>query len=286
VANRTLSVEQRRSALRALIDNRAPGLAETCAGVLTIPGLSVTAADGLALESDPAIADRIVQHWAEINAHERPAVLSTILSRRSWAERILEAVAEKQIPRTDLSTFHARQIRGFKDAPLDRRLTEVWGATRDSADDSLARIEHWKKRLTPESLKEADLNRGRAVFKAACSSCHVLNNEGSRVGPELTGSARDNLDYLLQNIVDPSAAVAREYQMVTFTMKDGRALSGVTRRRDSRTVVLQTLAETISLLASDIEETQESTLSMMPDGLLDALPEADARALIAYLMRK
>jgi len=47
----------------------------------------------------------------------------------------------------------------------------------------------------------------------ACAACHTLYGEGGKVGPDLTGGGRDNLDYLLENIVDPSAVVTADFRM-------------------------------------------------------------------------
>jgi putative heme-binding domain-containing protein len=69
-------------------------------------------------------------------------------------------------------------------------------------------------------------------------------------------------------------------------MKDGRSLSGFIRSQSDRIVVLQTLAEAISLPAGDIASTENSTASLMPEGLLQAFGESDVRDLIAYLMQK
>ena len=284
--NPSTSIEIRRTALRSLIDSRAAGLRAVCETVLSEPGLSATAADGLALEKDPAVADAILVRFAAIAPAEKGAVLSTLVSRSTWAGRVLEAVAAGKLPRGELTSFHARQIRGFNDAALTKRLGEVWGVSRDSDAEKLAQMARWKNRLTPAVLKQADQTKGRALYNKVCAACHILNGEGGKIGPELTGSGRDNLDYLLQNILDPSAAVAREFQLVTLNMKDGRALSGFVRSRTERIVVLQTLAEAISLSAADITETEGSTLSLMPEGLLEPLGENDVRDLIGYLMQK
>ncbi len=286
VLNPSTSIEIRRTALRSLIDSRAAGLRAVSESVLTEPGLSATAADGLALEKDPAVADAILVKFTAIAPAEKGAVLSVLVSRSTWAGRVLEAVAAGKLPRTELTSFHARQIRGFNDAALTKRLGEVWGVSRDSDAEKLAQMARWKNRLTPAVLKQADQTKGRALYNKVCAACHILNGEGGKIGPELTGSGRDNLDYLLQNILDPSAAVAREFQLVTLNMKDGRALSGFVRSRTERIVVLQTLAEAISLSAADITETEGSTLSLMPEGLLEPLGENDVRDLIGYLMQK
>lgn len=286
VLDSSANVDTRRAALRSLIDSRATGLRAVCETVLTVPGLAAIAADGLALEKDPTVADAILGKFSAIAPTERNAVLSALVSRPAWASRVLDAVASDRLPRAELTVFHARQIRGFNDAVLTKRLGEVWGASRDSDTEKLAQIARWKKQLTTAVLAKADKARGRTLYSTVCASCHVLNGEGGKIGPELTGSGRDNLDYLLQNILDPSAAVPREYQLVTLNTKDGRALSGFIRSRTERVVVLQTLAEAVSLPAGDISDTETTTLSLMPEGLLEALPENDVRDLIAYLMQK
>jgi len=280
------NIETRRTALRSLIDSRAAGLRGVCETVLTVPGLSAIAANGLALEQDSAVADVILAKFAAIAPAEKGAVLSALVSRAAWAFRVLEAVASGKLPRAELTAFHARQIRRFDNAGLTKRLGEVWGVSRDSDAEKLAQMTRWKKFLTPEVLKQADKTKGRALYNQVCAACHTLNGEGGKIGPELTGSGRDNLDYLLQNTLDPSAAVAHEFQLVTLNMKDGRALSGFVRSRTERIIVLQTLAEAISLSAADIAGTENSTLSLMPEGLIDALRENEVRDLMGYLMQK
>ena len=51
------------------------------------------------------------------------------------------------------------------------------------------------------------LQRGRAMFTKHCATCHTLFDEGGKTGPNLTGYERDNIDFLLLSVVDPSAAI-------------------------------------------------------------------------------
>ena len=55
----------------------------------------------------------------------------------------------------------------------------------------------------------------------------MLYGKGGKLGPDLTGSGRTNLDYLLENIVDPNSAVSADYRMNILHLKDGRVLSGM-----------------------------------------------------------
>jgi putative heme-binding domain-containing protein len=102
----------------------------------------------------------------------------------------------------------------------------------------------------------------------------------------LTGAGRDSIDYLLQNILDPSAVVPAEYLLSSLKMKDDRELSGIIRSRTEKSIALQTLTEIVNLQASDVKSVETSRLSLMPEGLLEALNESQVRDLIAFLMSK
>ncbi|MDB6071277.1 MAG: Cytochrome c [Verrucomicrobiales bacterium] len=286
VKNSEAALEVRRTALRALIDARADGLKEICLATLTEPGLITTAAGGLILEENPALADLILTNYPAVPVPDRPGLLSTLVARPSWAARVLQAVAENRLPATELTAFHARQIRGHQDAALTAMVGKVWGEVRDSPAAKLAAIAKVKANLTPAVLAAADREKGRILFKNLCATCHVLNGEGGRIGPELTGSNRDNLDYLLQNIGDPNSVVAKDYQVTTLTMNDARVLTGFIRSRNEKTLTLQTLSEVVTLPLGDIAKTETAAISLMPDGLLEALDETSSRDLFGYLMAK
>jgi putative heme-binding domain-containing protein len=113
----------------------------------------------------------------------------------------------------------------------------------------------------------------------------VLFGVGRLVGPDLTGSNRSDLDYLLQAIVDPNAVIPNEYRASNLETLDGRVLTGILREQDDRAVTLLTADETVVMPRNEIVELQESSLSMMPEGLLDHLPDQELRDLIYYLTR-
>ncbi len=97
-----------------------------------------------------------------------------------------------------------------------------------------------------------------------------MHGQGGEIGPDLTGAGRDNIDYLLENIVDPGATVSADFRMVVVAMQDGRVLNGLIKEQSARTLTLQTQTEAIHLDRSEIEAIRPSLSSLMPDGLLDA----------------
>ena len=285
--NGAADLPQRRAALQALIDARAPGLREVCERALPVRDLSATAAGGLALFESPEIADRLLAEWPHLYGHERPSVLNALVSRPAWAARLLEAIVTGHFKRGDLGVFDARRIRSFNDQALTRRLSEVWGEIRDVDDAERNRaFALWKQRLTPESLAKADLKQGRQVFLTACAPCHVLFDDGGNLGPNLTGSDRGNLDYLLENLLFPNVILPAEFRQTTLSLKDGRVLTGVIRSRADRTVTLQSVGEVVTVETSEIQSEETPALSLMPEGLLDALDEGQSRNLIRFLMSK
>jgi len=175
-------------------------------------------------------------------------------------------------------------MRDFDDPDVNRDLAELWGEVRVSAAEKRALMQRYKQELPAETLAKADLSAGRALFNKSCASCHVLYGVGRIIGPDLTGSNRKNIDYLLENVVDPSASVAANFRSVSITMNDGRVLSGVVGQQNERTLTLLTAKDPLTLDRSEIEEITPTNLSLMPDGLLQNLTPEQVRDLFAYLM--
>ena len=91
---------------------------------------------------------------------------------------------------------------------------------------------------------------------------------------------------MLENIVDPSAAVAKDYQMEVVQTNDGRVVTGLIASETEETITLQTVNERLVFPVDDIEVRSKSKLSIMPEGLLDPLGEDEIRDLMGYLRSK
>jgi putative heme-binding domain-containing protein len=72
--------------------------------------------------------------------------------------------------------------------------------------------------------------------------------------------------------------------MSILDLKDGRVLNGLIAAKTERTLTLQTMTESLTLERGEIASLRESSVSLMPEGLLEALTPEQARDLIAYLM--
>lgn len=277
-------MDARKAALQTLIDARPGDLRGICEKLLTVRFLNTIAARGLALFDDPAIGTKLAQSYRSFHPSERAAVVDALVARSAFARALLAEVAAGKIAKAEISAFHARQIRSFGDAELTKQLGEVWGELRESSGDKRAAIAQLKASLTTEILAKADLGAGRVAFNQVCASCHALYGHGGQIGPDLTGSGRANLDYLLENIVDPGAVVNADFRLSILTLRDGRVLNGTIAAKTDRTLTLKTMTEPMTIERSEIARQEELPQSLMPEGLLSALTGDQVRDLFAYLM--
>ena len=183
----------------------------------------------------------------------------------------------------DISVPIARQIQSLGDKDLSALLKKHWGEIRPIAADKVKRIKEYKGVLTKAFLAKADLPNGRALFNKTCGACHILYGVGGRIGPDITGSDRRNLDYILDNVLDPNGAIGNDYRFTTISMKDGRVVAGMVASENKSSLTMQTVTERIILSKEDITNRQVLPISMMPEGLFDALKKDEVRDLIAYL---
>ena len=134
---------------------------------------------------------------------------------------------------------------------------------------------------------KGDAEKGHETFKTMCAVCHTLGKEGGKIGPDLTGYERDNLDFMLPAIVDPSLAIREEFTAFTAVTKDGQTLTGFIEAQTPQSVTMRDLnSQKLVLSRADLKSLTASPMSLMPEGLLDALNEQQVRDLFAYLMKK
>jgi len=274
----------RLSAFDSLMRNAKPEHFAIARSMISDKVLGTAARLGLAKFSDGDVPKSLLTNWSDRSQEWRAANVTTLASRAAWAKELLTFAEKNPAVRGDITPIHARQIRSLGDEAVNKQLTKVWGELHDTPEAKKQEIAKWRSLLTAAALAQGDASKGRALFTTVCAACHKMYGDGAAIAPELTGSDRRNLDYLLENIVDPSAVVPADYRIAIVKLKDGRTLSGVIPEQNDRTVTVQTPAERVSFLRSDIAEMQQLSQSFMPEGLLTALGEENVKHLIAYLM--
>ncbi len=274
-------------ALESLLDANDPELVPTLISLLSTDGeLRETAIRGLAQYNDPAVGPALLTAYADLTPEQRRMALGTLCGRASSGLAVLKAIESEQIKGTDLTADLVRQLQFLKNKEINDLLQNVWGTARETAAEKLKQIAEMKALVASTDHAPADLELGRAIFAKTCMKCHVLYGQGYKIGPDLTGSNRSNIDYLLTNIVDPSAVMAKEYRPTIIATVDGRVVNGLVIAEDNNSVTLQTSDSRVIVPKDEIEERIESDKSMMPDDQLKQFSPHEVRSLIAYLQGK
>ncbi|PYJ00879.1 MAG: hypothetical protein DME25_19575, partial [Verrucomicrobia bacterium] len=122
------------------------------------------------------------------------------------------------------------------------------------------------------------------VFANNCEVCHYLRGRGNNVGPNLASLTQKSPSDFLTAILDPNAAVEPRFIAYNIETKDGRSLTGVISAETATTLTLvQGGGAVEKILRGDIEEIRATGLSLMPEGLEQAITPQDLSDLIAYL---
>ncbi|HWB04776.1 MAG TPA: c-type cytochrome [Verrucomicrobiales bacterium] len=236
--------------------------------------------------SPAALAGAVLERYEKFSIPERQAAIAGLAVKAETANLLLDAMEKGKIARAEMPSFVARQIANLGDAALTAKLEKAWGRIGSNApgtEDAAKEHARWKAVLTPDFLRKGKPSQGRALFKTVCATCHTLFGDGAKIGPDLTGSNRADIDYLLENITNPSAVLGKDYELHIFMLKDGQAAAGVVRAETPSAFTLQTLTGEVTVPKAEIKSHEQPGISMMPVGLLTALTNEQARDLIAYL---
>ena len=271
----------RKHALESLLQTKDPALASLLPQLLPDPVLRSPVLRGLANYEDSKIPSAILAIYISLGAGEKKNALNTLVSRVAFARPLLEAVGAKTVPPRDLTADIVRQLRIFKDKGINDQVEKFWGVARESQADKLAEIAKYKAMIQAKGL--GNPSQGRVMFSRLCQQCHTLFDTGGKVGPDITGSNRADLDYVLQNVIDPNAVIPNDYRTSTLETKDDRVITGIVTRQDDNAVTIVVPGENIVVPRKEIKSLTQGDVSMMPEGLLQAMADDEVRDLLAYL---
>jgi putative membrane-bound dehydrogenase-like protein len=183
---------------------------------------------------------------------------------------------------TDQRTALESATRGKDDCTdlVARVLGKPFHVNRPLATDTAAWLKHLDGPADPEA--------GRRVFEhpkvATCAKCHRVDGRGTDIGPDLSLVGRTDRRWIVESILQPSAAVAPHYQPWKVDTLDGRSRIGqLIRTYLDECTYIDAKGEPFKVTAAEVAEATPTRGSIMPDGLVDTLTDQEIRDLVAYL---
>ncbi|MFM8413421.1 MAG: family 16 glycoside hydrolase [Planctomycetota bacterium] len=130
-----------------------------------------------------------------------------------------------------------------------------------------------------------DPEKGRQLFATRCLTCHQQGGQGGRIGPALDGLGITGLEAILRNVLTPNAAMEGGYRNFRVVTKDGRIVQGLFVSQDADAIVIrQPDTADIRIEARDVDTAGFTGISIMPEGLLEAMSPQEVSDLFAHLM--
>jgi putative heme-binding domain-containing protein len=164
------------------------------------------------------------------------------------------------------------------------RITKI--GQQESTPDMAKLIAQTRAMLRKPAAEPPDPALGRTLFAKNCQECHTLHGFGGKVGPDLTKSKREDLDFVLTSILDPSAVIEKQYLPTIIVTSAGVVYNGIIKQQDADSVSLMIPNRLLTIPRRHIEEMRDSKVSLMPNDLLKGWGEHEVRSLIAYLSGK
>jgi putative membrane-bound dehydrogenase-like protein len=143
--------------------------------------------------------------------------------------------------------------------------------------------------LTELAKLKGNAGNGAKLFAdgrvAKCNTCHVVNNQGKEVGPNLSEiGSKLSRQALWESIIFPSAGISHNYESYVVETKSGTVANGLKISEDADTITLRG-ADALNRVfnKSEIEEIKKQTISLMPADLAKTISIEEMADIVEYL---
>jgi putative membrane-bound dehydrogenase-like protein len=232
--------------------------------------------------------DRQLESVCELIEEVGPLEVERVITafRNTKQERVGTAAIKALANSTSAASIppdHLHKLFAHFPATVREEAAELIEALAETKQEQLAGMETLLK-----ELPSGDVRRGQKIFhgqKVACFACHAMGYLGGNIGPDLTriGRIRSDRD-LMEAILFPNLSFVRSYEPYQVITTDGKIYVGLLREDNALEIVLTTSdRKNVRILRDDIEEIQQSQVSIMPAGLDKQLSKQQLADLLEFL---
>ena len=250
----------------------------------TTPSFRRALIQALATVGDAASPAVLLGHFGVFSPEQLNDAVAALAGNAAGGKALLAAVAAGKADKALLSPLVVRQLKSLGDQELDAQLTTIVGVVNATKADFAKNKAKYEAMLTPVAVRKGDIAAGRQLFTSACGICHTFGTVGNLVGPGLAGSNIGKLDYFLENVLNPNGVIGKDYQLNVFKLKSGATMSGIVQFEDAQSFrLVMPGGAKFTVAKGEVEKRETLPMSLMPEGLLDALTKNQVINLVAYL---
>ena len=164
----------------------------------TAPRLQLAVVSHLGTLTDRAVAGTLLSGWRSHGPTVRVEILGVLSTRREWLLDLLDEIEGGQVTSADIDAGTRQSLMVYGDKKIRARVATLLSGSETT--DRTAVLREYQ----PVLDLEGDSQRGEAVFKKLCSTCHKLEGVGQDVGPNLASITDRKSSSLLASIHDPA----------------------------------------------------------------------------------
>lgn len=138
--------------------------------------------------------------------------------------------------------------------------------------------------------REGDARRGQGLFSSeqrlGCTRCHTVDGSAAKAGPDLLAVGdKYGRRELIEAVLTPSTTIAAGYNSTTVETKAGEEVTGILKQITPAEVALMGAdGILVHIPVQEITARRTSEVSLMPEGLAEALTLQEFTDLIEYLV--
>jgi putative membrane-bound dehydrogenase-like protein len=244
----------------------------------------IAAIDLLGRFDREGIAPALIDLHRQAPAAVQTRIRDVLLGRRSLAKAWLTAVDRGDVPASATPLDQIRRVALLGDPQLDALVRRHWGRLEAATpEEKLAEVRRLNNDLR---AAPGDATAGKVLFEKRCATCHQLFGQGAAVGPDLTTANRQDRQFLLVSLVDPSSVVRKEYMSVVVLTESGQVFSGMpVERNDGGLTLVDQQGQKNTIPLGEVQSVRPSDVSLMPEDLYRVFSPAELRDLFAYLQQ-
>jgi putative heme-binding domain-containing protein len=240
--------------------------------------LRIRAASALAAHAGADIGPALLASYPTQTPVVRRAILDALVTEPARAQLLLDAVETGQITRAELQTTREDRLRQHADGAVKSRASKLLVSEPPAERKQV--LADYRIAMTLKS----DPRLGKKLFRKHCSTCHHIGDVGVDVAPDISDSRVKTPEQLLNDILNPNAAIDNNYVSYTVAMQDGSVLIGVIAAETTNSITLkQPENKTLSLLRADIESLRSNGVSLMPEGFEKNLSQQEIADVISFI---
>ncbi|MFM7149652.1 MAG: c-type cytochrome, partial [Gemmataceae bacterium] len=262
----------------SLLEEIAPALLEP----RSAPEVQMAAVRALAEQDRSEVSRRLLDAWSSASPSLRREMAEALLGRRDRVNALLSALESKQVLPAQMDPAVITRLRQYSDPGIRNRMAKLRAGQPDVARAKV--VQEYQGALD----LPGDVARGKSVFQKHCAACHRLENVGTQVGADLLAGLRNKTpSTLLVDILDPGREVDPRFTTYVVTTTRGQVFSGIIASESATSLTLKRgEGAEDTVLRTQIERTESTGKSLMPEGLEAQISRQNMADLIAYLMKQ